>query len=63
MGLLWMLRGGAQDNFTVLEEKLITNGFPGVDGTSKIETNQGKFKFPLILIFIISLSLNLKILL
>ena len=33
-GLLWTSSGGAQDSFTVLEEKDITRGLPGVLGTS-----------------------------
>ena len=37
-GLLLMSRGGAQESFTVREEKLITSGLPGVLGTS--ETNE-----------------------
>lgn len=34
-GLLCRLRGGAQDSFTVREEKDITRGLPGAVGTSK----------------------------
>lgn len=34
-GLLLVSRGGAQDSFTVREEKLITSGLPGVLGTSE----------------------------
>ena len=44
-GLLLVSRGGAQESFTVREEKLITSGLPGVLGTSE------KIK---ILVFIIS---------
>ena len=34
-GLLLVSRGGAQESFTVREEKLITSGLPGVLGTSE----------------------------
>jgi hypothetical protein len=34
MGLLWVFKGGAQESLTVLEEKDITKGLPGVEGTS-----------------------------
>ena len=44
-GLLLVSRGGAQESFTVREEKLITSGLPGVLGTSEIVK---------ILVFIIS---------
>ena len=35
MGLLLTSRGGAQDSFTVREEKDITSGLPGVLATSE----------------------------
>ena len=38
-GLLLMSRGGAQESFTVREEKLITSGLPGVLGTSETNNN------------------------
>ena len=39
MGLLLTSRGGAQDSFTVREEKDITSGLPGVLATSE-ESNK-----------------------
>ena len=42
-GLLWTSSGGAQDSFTVLEEKDITSGLPGVLGTSAMEQSSYKY--------------------
>ena len=39
MGLLLTSRGGAQDSFTVREEKDITSGLPGVLATSEEDNN------------------------
>ena len=39
MGLLLTSRGGAQDSFTVREEKDITSGLPGVLATSEEDIN------------------------
>ena len=39
MGLLLTSRGGAQDSFTVREEKDITSGLPGVLATSEQDNN------------------------
>ena len=62
-GLLFVSRGGAQESFTVREEKLITSGLPGVLGTSEIMkilvfTYVGPLG-PLIVVLYVSLSVFL----
>ena len=56
MGLLLTSSGGAQDSFTVREEKDITSGLPGVLATSEEENNN-----KILLTLVSHISVKLKI--
>ena len=56
MGLLLTSRGGAQDSFTVREEKDITSGLPGV-----LATSEEDIKVLLLLALASYISVKLKI--
>ena len=55
MGLLLTSSGGAQDSFTVREEKDITSGLPGVLATSEEDNDK------ILLTLVSHISVKLKI--